>query len=301
MNPLQFTLTRYLYPKHNVEQSLIWAILDGEMDEAQYWAYELYYSGFRTEIFDLCIAIYNTFYQVANAHIHPLLYNILDKWYRQEKERKTLGKKHLYQDILLGEMIKQLVSIKPTLIAIMRYRIGLPYEEIQNSWETDNTFSIGNTHQTEYKTNDEISWKTLSHVLKYPIRNMQCDLASLEDGIPEPTLEYLIHILRCDLRVPEDIRANWLYYASRSPVWKTRITKHQGNINDADHTICFPENMHDIFYDSYNYELDEQPRSVFECLYGGNHDVITWQEFYDRYSHNTIVDSTKPHLIHPSR
>ena len=46
-------LTRYLYPKHNVIYSLHVALFINEKDMANFWAYELYYSGFRTETIDL--------------------------------------------------------------------------------------------------------------------------------------------------------------------------------------------------------------------------------------------------------
>jgi hypothetical protein len=42
--------TRYLYNKENVEFSLVEAIREGKREEALFWAYELYHSGFQHEV-----------------------------------------------------------------------------------------------------------------------------------------------------------------------------------------------------------------------------------------------------------
>ena len=44
------TFTRYLYNKELVEFSMISAIREGKREEALFWAYELYHSGFKTEV-----------------------------------------------------------------------------------------------------------------------------------------------------------------------------------------------------------------------------------------------------------
>lgn len=43
------TLTRYLYDKEHVEFSLLCAIQERKREEALFWAYELYHSGFKYE------------------------------------------------------------------------------------------------------------------------------------------------------------------------------------------------------------------------------------------------------------
>jgi hypothetical protein len=44
------TFTRYLYNKDHVEYSLLTALRENKREEALFWAYELYYSGFTTEV-----------------------------------------------------------------------------------------------------------------------------------------------------------------------------------------------------------------------------------------------------------
>jgi hypothetical protein len=43
-------LTRYLYPKNNAEYSLKVALFQGDREQALFWAYELYFSGFKQQV-----------------------------------------------------------------------------------------------------------------------------------------------------------------------------------------------------------------------------------------------------------
>ena len=56
VEPIIFT--RYLYNKTEVKQSLFIALLNRKRDEAMFWAYELYFSGFGTDILSMCIVKY---------------------------------------------------------------------------------------------------------------------------------------------------------------------------------------------------------------------------------------------------
>ena len=62
-------LTRFLYAKDEVELSLLTALLKKEdLKIIYYWAYELYYSGFENELFDLLWKIYLDFYYVHQPY-----------------------------------------------------------------------------------------------------------------------------------------------------------------------------------------------------------------------------------------
>ena len=62
-----YTLTRFLYIKDEVELSLVTALLKKKnLQECYYWAFELYYSGFDTELFQLLWKIYFDFYYEYN-------------------------------------------------------------------------------------------------------------------------------------------------------------------------------------------------------------------------------------------
>lgn len=62
-------LTRYLYDKGKVETSLKVAIKNHYYQEANFWAYELYFSGFQTTVLDILHEIYTSLF----SENHPKL------------------------------------------------------------------------------------------------------------------------------------------------------------------------------------------------------------------------------------
>ena len=55
-------------------------------------------------------------------------------------------------------------------------------------------------------------------------------------------------------------REKWLYYASRSPIWKKRILEYKGKINNRKKTVDFiDDDAFELFHDKFNFEPDEQP------------------------------------------
>lgn len=58
--------TRYLYIKDEVKTSLLIAILN-KSDDAIFWAYELYYSGFKNELYAFIWQIYYDFFATLNS------------------------------------------------------------------------------------------------------------------------------------------------------------------------------------------------------------------------------------------
>jgi hypothetical protein len=283
-------LTRYLYPKSRVEVSLIWAILNNQEEEALFWTYELYYSGFRTTVFDLFISIYFLFYNESYPNIHPSMFSLVEKWYKQENEE---GKRFLHQDTIPGSLIRILTPLKPNLVALMRYRIGIPYEEIRYEEDTEPVaveFTLNDLRP--YKTIEGFSWKTLREIVKYPIQTIWCDLL-LEEENESPNdaiIEYVICILAEKWECPSDIRSHWLYYASKSPIWKNRIDKMGGEIDQDQCTVSFEtEDIYEEFCNKYDMELDEQPQSVIEYLYGGSDSLqeMSWEELFERFCEST--------------
>ena len=68
----EFQFTRYLYEKEEVKLSLILCILN-KKEEAIFWAYELYYSGFKSDLINLFWTIYYDFYYTSNPSFEKYL------------------------------------------------------------------------------------------------------------------------------------------------------------------------------------------------------------------------------------
>ena len=82
---------------------------------------------------------------------------------------------------------------------------------------------------------------------------------------------------------------NWLYYASFTPLWKTRIDRYGGIINEEKKEINFIDE--DEFYDNYNYEPDEQSIEVQEKSIKEIKNEKTWQQFYEEKKSNNLIDN----------
>lgn len=77
-----FAFTRYLYVKNEVYYALLLSILDKDQDQALFWACELYYSGFRDDLFQFLWTVYYDFYSTLN----PSFENYLVRTYNLSKD-----------------------------------------------------------------------------------------------------------------------------------------------------------------------------------------------------------------------
>jgi hypothetical protein len=69
-------LTRYLYLKDEVKLALLISLLN-KSDDAIFWAYELYYSGFKMELYDYIWKIYYDFFATLNPCFEQYLNKML--------------------------------------------------------------------------------------------------------------------------------------------------------------------------------------------------------------------------------
>jgi hypothetical protein len=92
--------TRYLYIKDEVKTALLISILN-KSDDAIFWAYELYYSGFKNELYAFIWQIYYDFFATLNPSFFIYLSKKLDK--------KLSNKEDLTQDRLISSIIQNLL------------------------------------------------------------------------------------------------------------------------------------------------------------------------------------------------
>jgi hypothetical protein len=88
--------TRYLYLKDEVRIALLVCLLN-KSDDAMFWAYELFYSGFKHELLNIIITIYYDFFYTLN----PSFELYLIKKYRETNEELT--------EIMVSELIQNLL------------------------------------------------------------------------------------------------------------------------------------------------------------------------------------------------
>jgi hypothetical protein len=73
-----FNLTRYLYDKQEVEYSFLISLLS-KKESSFFWGYELFHSGFTSDMKKLLYKIYYTFYSATNLNLEQFMVNEIGK------------------------------------------------------------------------------------------------------------------------------------------------------------------------------------------------------------------------------
>lgn len=273
----KFTLTRYLYSKTEVKHSLLLSLLERNSDEALFWAYELYYSGFDTYVFKFVLKTFNTFYKKENTQLESFIVKTIEEWNQDNSK-----------DYLLGSIIYTLST--------RDYHI----DEFINIYKNDDIKCFLVPQKNELKKRKFIIKMTMKNIDIYktiqPLRMQNWKILSCACRYPIRT--NVNHIFGTER--PENIEDvynsdRWLYYAYRSPVWKERILCFEGKIDDEKREIVFPnDDKFDNFYDCWGYEPDEQPTEVKEILTGvSNEKQTTLEEFCGLYGGVLIKNSNE--------
>ena len=255
--------TRYLYILDDVKTSLMLSILNRNRDEALFWAYELYYSGYINEVFELVTNIYNEFYSTLNPNLGDFLIK--------------LKKIQTNSEYLIGTIIYNLIHRKYNISSFVEKYSKTPFNLVYPMCnEPDKKFFIILEEKDiqKYK-NIECSEPStiLRNVTKYGSHSYSAKL--FENDYIDVEREELLTIYRQD----------WLYYASFSPIWEERIGQFNGTVDHEKKMVCFEnDDIEDAFYEKYYYDPDEQPSHVqFKSIGTGTETQWTWNDFYEKY------------------
>ena len=299
-------LTRYLYPNGWVMSSLVWAVLDQNADEALFWAYELYYSGFKQDVFDLLISIHIVFYHEKYPHQTDVLYPLLEKWYHQEK---IPHKKFRHHDTIVGAILMNIMYYYDegaqmnmpytcSLSQLMRKRAGVNYLETvvqgaeslqpKNAGEptqearrsfASSTTNIDGFSPIEFTLHDLKPYQTiytkppnviLQDACRFPLRTIGCDVCDTKKYVTEAGVyEMALSYLKIPWRVMyiQELQNKWLYYASFSHIWLKRIVDNHGKRYHEMQSVIFDtEDDEEKFYQEFQYEPDEQSVAVQKSI-----------------------------------
>ena len=256
--PVKFT--RYLYIKEEVLVSLVLSILEKQKEEALFWAYELFNSGYQECVMDFMISIYREMFRAHN----PKLEKFMNARYNEWKENGGLNKN-------LGTMVLNLCD--PTRKFNVDGFITREFPPISKT--KDSTF---------YMMFDETAVKKYDHITGVIPRKL------LETACLYSTKKNGNVVFGCShAELPADqlkdaLFYNWVYYASFSPIWEERILKSGGTICHDSKTVEFSDP--DEFYDIYGYEPDEQKPTLIKKLthFDEEMDQMTPDEFISTYN-----------------
>jgi hypothetical protein len=236
---LHITLTRYLYIKEEVMISLTISILEKNREEALFWAYELYWSGFQEETFEFLMSFYIEMFESLNPRLKTFLKTQVDSWKQDQTKHWTLGTivRNLADKSRKFQVDTFALKLSPThdsKIKDHRFYIELCDDDIKQ-------------YDTVSPIQGELPRFTLGKVCRFSSRKEYNEIFGTGHK----------DVLQKDILDASTMK--WDYYASFSPAWKERIEDHNGRTDDVAKRIIFDDDDdQEEFYDRYGYEPDEQ-------------------------------------------
>lgn len=245
-------LSRYLYSIADVQQSLFLSILEHNTEQALFWGYELYFSGFQEEAFDYLMEIAKILFQTEvfdcdedNDMIH---------WVDYCKYVWDLSPNESHQQ--LGSCIATMCNHNHNLAPFVSRYFNIDIKKVDCLDE--NTYINMEPNEVEkynedYSKKDIKLYKILQHARKYAVNKTYNKL--FKTYSPENPNEIYFD--------------NWLYHASVSPIWAERIICCKGRIDEKNKKIIFAdEDLEEEFYEKWNYEPDEQSLATHQKAMG---------------------------------
>jgi hypothetical protein len=255
-NPI--TLTRYLYIKEEVLVSLALSIFEKKKEEALFWAYELYYSGFQDLVMEYVNSIYNEMFKAHNPKLGKFISARIAEW-REDNSKANC----------LGTIVVNLCD------PVRKFNV--------DGFITRNFPPPSKTPDIAFYVmfDDASKYDQLTGVIPRKVLERACLYSSRKNGN---------EVFGCThAELPADqlkgsLFYNWLYYASFSPIWNERISKHRGIVCHETKTVNFDDL--EEFYDIYGYEPDEQSANVISKLthLDAQPEQMTKDEFIEIYN-----------------
>ena len=290
MSAYTFRFSRYLYEVDEVKLSLMMSILDKRRDEALFWAFELFHSGFITELGDLLLNIYDDFYATLNPTFEKHVTNqtTITESVLYEIITNMITKQHNVDIYMLKIIVEQFEIESSTndsdLLAFASFILedpdtSLVLTTLQNlgvfklSLQAPRKLMLVRFMQHKQKQHDTETGCSKKRTLfikskKKTNETYEVDITNartykiLEQvtkyGIDEHNYLSLFNLKREREDIVGAYRDYWLGCAARSPVWLSRIHEYGGSVTEAGKVAFNNDELEDDFSNKYNLEPDEQ-------------------------------------------
>jgi hypothetical protein len=310
-------LTNLLYFKDEVIAAFICSLLN-KSESAIFWAYEIHYSGFNDELFDLLEKIYYYFFATLNPNFKKFLIRNLLKW-RETQDNQIINK--VVSNLLIRPYnldVFILVQISKSVKVPDHFDGNLDHLIEGKKYGTLSKYILHSCSDEQFeKLCGEYKTKTRIELLAQLMQKctakkfikigdklyLESEYIQPEIGEePEPVLYKILEnyckygvneigfLGAFQLKRPKDMkkvqelwRSKWLYYACGSPVWLERVESYGGSLDNEKNTVVFEnEEQEDAFHDNFGLEPDEQKRETQEKIIPTIQDVKA-SEFYERF------------------
>lgn len=292
MNTPSISFTRYLYETTEVAHSLLFALLDHKREEALFWAYELYFSGFEPELAEWIQCIYDTFYSKTEPHYREhVVLNLGRLSTLPDPEER---------DCLIGTIVSNLAHRSYDIQQFVSRYMSAEFDEIPVPQQNHKIYIHFRPRDlVKYKTKNIVANQMLKNVSEYPIRKSESLFLRKYAGMTLLGVDVPIGLYETSNNIiTKAYLYDWLYYASKTPIWETRIREYNTTIDDAKKVVQFAsDDEYEMFYDDYGYEPDEQSERT-HILHGidvyrkGIFEPMCPHDFIFTYSQYQIVKYT---------
>ena len=275
----KFSLTRYLYSTVEVKQSLLMALLDRELDEALFWTFELFYTDdficgelVGTSTFEYVCSLYEQFYKSHNSDIESWI-NTKLSLAEPDVAVASLVQTLIPRQYCIVDFVETYLHVKcSSTCASAIANASTCTSAIASTKHKKLRIMLSKENIKKYSTivsYDSVSYDSVSYdsprtILKkacrFPIRkNMNVLFNTFIPGS-------MVQIWR----------EHWLYYAARSAIWEQRIIEFDGSLNEDTLSVDFDDEdyhdndmtAHELFYNQWNYEPDEQSLDLRNRIIG---------------------------------
>ena len=288
MSAYTFRFSRYLYEVDEVKISLMMSILDKRKDEALFWAFELFRSGYITELGELLLNIYDDFYATLNptfekhvtnqttiieSDLYEIISNLITKQHNAdvymlkiiveqfEIESSTNDSDLLaFASFILEDPDTSLVITTLVNLGVFKLSLQAPrklmlvrfMQHKQKQHDMESGCSKKRTLFIKKKSNDMYE-VDITNVRTYKILEQVTKY-----GIDEHNYLSLFNLKREREDIVGAYRDYWLGCAARSPIWLSRIHDYGGSVTEAGMVAFNDDELEEDFSNKYNLEPDEQ-------------------------------------------
>ena len=285
-----FALTNLLYLKNEVICAFIVSLLN-KSENAIFWAYELHYSGFDDELFELLEKVYYYFYATLNPKFKSFLNRKIAEWYETSNIQII---NHIVSNLLIRPfnldifmLVQTCKSIKlpnnfdgtlDALLAAKKYATVAKYvlhicseaeigtaksrlEYLATILQPITAKNVSKKGHNLYLVSEYTPLDIGENPVTYKILETFCQHSVNDSG--------LLGAFQLDR--PIDFKrewlTNWLYYAACSPVWIERIESYGGKLDEEKKAVIFEtEEQEEEFHNNFGLEPDEQKRETQEKI-----------------------------------
>lgn len=306
----KLVFTRYLYIKDEVRIAILVSLLN-KSNDALFWAFELFQSGFQIELLNLIWKIYYDFFATSN----PSFENYLKKKksiYLSDVSRREKIIASIINNLLIRDfntdvfMLRNICEsfekdpdetdeIKCNAYRILSDKIPEVASEylVSKLLIQKNTKTKGRNFYVQIESDSLLQYRTIDRdkMSAYNVLKTACKCE-----IDEAKMLSLFKLERT-ANIREKFSNNWIYHASFSPIWFDRIKEFKGYIDYVNNCVKFiNDEWEEAFYNAFNYEPDEQSQIIKDRCVPVLEKRNTWFKFYDMFKNNGIVEVSEEEL-----